>query len=174
MLDQPNTVLSSRDEVYAEIADFINLEVRLLDEWRLDEWLELLHPEIHYSMPVRLSVMPKDGTGFVEGMDYYADNLESLKTRIQRLHTDMAWAEQPGSRTRHMLSNSWIEEVGGDEWLAKSNFLVTRARADHLPDIFSGERQDVIVREDERLQFKQRTILLDQTVLKSYNLSIFF
>jgi 3-phenylpropionate/cinnamic acid dioxygenase small subunit len=174
MLEQPGTVLSSGSSTYAELVDFLNLEVRLLDEWRWDEWLELLHPEIAYSMPVRLSVMPKDGQGFVEGMDYYADDLSSLKTRIARLHTDQAWAEQPGSRTRHMLSNMWIEETGADAWLVKSNFLVTRARADHMPDLFSGERHDVVVRTDGRLLLKQRTILLDQSVLKSYNLSIFF
>lgn len=160
---------------YAEIQDWINLEAHLLDEWRYDEWFEMVHPAVTYSMPVRLSLMPKDGPGFRDDMDYYADDYASLKTRLDRLKTEQAWAEQPGSRTRHLMTNPLITDHGNGEFFVKCQFLVTRSRADHHADFFSGDRQDVLTRgEDGRLQVRQRRILLDQSVLKSFNLSILF
>jgi len=160
---------------YAEVQDWINLEAHLLDEARFDEWLELVHPSVVYSMPVRLSVMPKDGMGFRDDMDYYADDFASLKTRIDRLKTEQAWAEQPGSRTRHLLTNPLVADHGDGELQVKAQFLVTRARADQPADVFSGVRHDVLTRgEAGRLQVRHRRILLDQSVLKSFNLSILF
>jgi 3-phenylpropionate/cinnamic acid dioxygenase small subunit len=160
---------------YAEIQDWINLEAHLLDEARYDEWLELIHPDITYSMPVRLSLMPKDGDGFRDDMDYYADDYVSLRTRIDRLKTEQAWAEQPGSRTRHLLTNPLITDHDDGDFFVKAQFLVTRSRADQPYDLFSGDRQDVLTRGDDgRLQVRRRRVLLDQSVLKSFNLSILF
>jgi 3-phenylpropionate/cinnamic acid dioxygenase small subunit len=173
MLEHPTTIGVASPE-YAEIVDFINLEAHLLDEARYDEWIDMLHPSITYSMPVRLSLMPKDGPGFVDDMDYYADDYTSLKTRVARLKTEQAWAEQPGSRTRHLLTNSLIEHHGEGEYLVSTHFLVTRSRADHPYDLFSGDRRDILTRANGHLQVRQRTILLDQSVLKSFNLSILF
>jgi 3-phenylpropionate/cinnamic acid dioxygenase small subunit len=159
---------------HAEISDWLTREAHLLDDVLLDEWYTLLHPELTYSMPVRLSLMPKDGPGFRDDTDYYMDDHASIKTRIDRLKTDMAWSEQPGSRTRHMITNPLIEETGEGEYTVRSQFLVTRARADNYPDIFSGVRHDVLVRDGDRLLLRSRRILMDQSVLKSFNLSILF
>jgi 3-phenylpropionate/cinnamic acid dioxygenase small subunit len=159
---------------YAEISDWITREVHLLDDARLDEWYDMLHPELTYSMPVRLSVMPKDGFGFRDDMDYYMDDYVSIKTRIDRLKTEMAWAEQPGSRTRHMVTNPLVEQAGDGRFRVRGQFLVTRARADTLPDLFSGVRDDLLVRDGDRLLLRKRRVMLDQSVLKSFNLSILF
>ena len=157
-----------------EISDWLTREVHLLDEGRMEEWYATLHPEITYSMPLRLSLMPKDGPGFRDDMDYYMDDHASLRMRLNRLKTEMAWAEQPGSRTRHLVTNVLIESAGPDAYGVRSQFLVTRARADQSPDIFTGVRVDQLNRVDGTLLLKTRRILLDQTVLKSFNLSIFF
>lgn len=161
---------------HAEISDWITREVHLLDDARMGDWFATLHPDITYSMPVRLSLMPKDGPGFRDDTDYYLDDYASLRMRVNRLKTDMAWAEQPGSRTRHLITNPLIESAGEGGYRVRSQFLVTRARADHLPDIFSGVRDDLLVRreDDGALLLRERRILLDQSVLKSFNLSIFF
>lgn len=160
---------------HAEISDWLTREVHLLDQARMEEWMATLHPAITYSMPVRLSLMPKDGPGFRDDTDYYLDDYASLRMRVNRLRTDMAWAEQPGSRTRHLVTNPLIESAGDGAYRVRSQFLATRARADHLPDIFSGVRDDLLVRgEAGMLLLRERRILLDQSVLKSFNLSIFF
>ena len=87
----------------------------------------------------------------------------------------MAWAEQPNSRTRHFISNLVVDAAPGDErYRVTGNLLVTRTRSDLPLEFFSGEREDEIVRTTEGLRIIKRTVLLDQTVLHSYNLSIFF
>ena len=74
----------------------------------------------------------------------------------------MAWAEDPPSRTRHLITN--IEVVAGDtadELRVYSNFLVYRTRAETEEEFFVGSRDDVLRRQDE-------------TVLSAKNISIFF
>jgi len=159
---------------YSRAALFLYREAQLLDDARFDDWLETLHDELVYEMPVRQSVMPKDGTGFVDGMTFLTETRNSLLTRVRRLQTEQAWAEQPGSRTRHLVANVLVERGAAEgELNVASAFLVTRTRADLPYDLFSGERRDVLARDGERLLLKRRRILFDQTVMKSYNLSIF-
>jgi 3-phenylpropionate/cinnamic acid dioxygenase small subunit len=134
----------------------------------------VLADDIDYRMPVRLEKMPKDGLGFVDEMTFYTENKASLVTRIRRLQTEQAWAEQPGSRQRHFLTNSTVRRTGDDTYEVVSNFLTTRTRSDLPYDFFTGERQDVVRRrEGGEFELAKRLILLDQTVLLSYNLSVF-
>ncbi|MDI9897434.1 aromatic-ring-hydroxylating dioxygenase subunit beta [Rhodococcus sp. IEGM 1381] len=159
--------------LHNEVLDWITREVHLLDSGLLDDWYATLHPEISYMMPVRLSLMPKDGAGFRDDMDYYMDDHASIRMRINRLATNMAWAEQPGSRTRHLVTNTTVAHAG-DDYAVTSQFFVTRARSDQTPDLFPGRRDDVLTRAPNgELLLRNRRILLDQTVLKSFNLSFF-
>lgn len=160
---------------YSEAVLFLYHEARLLDGFAFEEWLDTLHEDLVYEMPVRQSVMPKDGDGFVAGMAFLSETRNSLLTRVRRLQTDRAWAEQPGSRTRHLVSNVLVEQEldRPDELAVTSAFLVTRTRADLPYDTFTGERRDRLRRVDGRWLLVSRHIHFDQTVLKAYNLSIF-
>jgi 3-phenylpropionate/cinnamic acid dioxygenase small subunit len=100
---------------------------------------------------------------------------ETLDRRIARLETGMAWAEDPPSRTRRMLSN--IEVEPGDEAAelkVYANFLVYRSRAETEHDFYVGARQDVLRHVDGAWKIARRKIILDQTVLLAKNVSIFF
>ncbi|MGY1812271.1 aromatic-ring-hydroxylating dioxygenase subunit beta [Blastococcus sp. SYSU D00820] len=160
---------------YAEAVEFLFEEARLLDAYDYRGWLQVLHPDIDYRMPVRITRMPKDGPGFVDGMEFFSENHSSLRTRVERLQTEQAWAEQPGSRARHFVSNTLVDRLPDGDLSLTSAFLVTRVRADSPYDIFTGTRQDVLRRgEDGRLLLVKRLIHFDQTVLQAMNLSIFF
>jgi 3-phenylpropionate/cinnamic acid dioxygenase small subunit len=160
---------------YSEVLDFLFREARLLDAYDHVAWLELLHPEIEYRMPVRLTRMPKDGLGFDDEMEFFTENFSSLNTRVQRLQTEQAWAEQPNSRARHFVANTLVERLPGGDLQATSAFLVTRTRSDLPYDMFTGERLDTLRRGDAgRLLLARRIIHFDQTVLRAMNLSIFF
>lgn len=158
---------------YCRIVDWLYDEAYLLDHGRLQDWLELMAPEIDYRMPVRRAVVPKQGSGFDEESAFFADNLSSLKTKVERLSTDQAWSDQPVSLTRHMISNILVEKAEGG-FAVTSAFLITRVRADSPYDFFSGERHDLLKSVVDGLKLAKRTIFLDQTVLKSHNLSFFF
>lgn len=167
------TPIRVNEDRYADAVEFLYQEADLLDNYRFEEWLGLLHEDLAYRMPVRLSVMPKDGTGLVDGMDFLVESKNSMVTRVKRLQTEQAWAEQPGSRTRHVVANVTVSTDGGEALHVRSSFICTRTRADDPYDIFTGERHDILAAGEEGLLLKRRDILFDQTVMHSYNLSIF-
>ena len=87
----------------------------------------------------------------------------------------MAWAEDPPSRTRHLIAN--IEVAPGDtplELEVYSNFIVYRSRSETEQDFYVGTRRDALRRVDGALRISRRKITLDQNVLVAKNVSIFF
>ena len=87
----------------------------------------------------------------------------------------MAWAEDPPSRTRHLITN--IEVEPGDaaqEVKVYSNFMVYRSRAETEQDFYVGARRDVLRRVGGAWKIAERKLILDQNVLLAKNVSIFF
>ncbi len=158
---------------YNAVLEWLYREAALLDSGEFEAWFALLAPDIAYEMPTRQSVYQKDGDGYQEDFGFYAENHSSLETRVKRLGTEQAWAEQPGSRTRHFVSNLLLQKDGEGAFHATTSFMVTRIRSDLPYDLFTGERRDVLRPDGGGYLLARRTILFDQTVLKSYNLSIF-
>jgi 3-phenylpropionate/cinnamic acid dioxygenase small subunit len=161
--------------LYGDIVEFLYHEAELLDAYRFDEWLALLADDIYYVMPVRTTQFRATGAGFHE-VAFFDENLISLRTRVQRLQTEFAWAETPPSRTRHFVTNVLVEAgEASNEFAVRSNFMVTRTRADHGYQMFVGRREDVLRRDDANgLKLARRRILVDETVITGTNLSILF
>jgi 3-phenylpropionate/cinnamic acid dioxygenase small subunit len=159
---------------YSEIVEWLYREARMLDNGEFAAWLDLMTSDIVYEMPTRTAVMPKEGSGFHEGLGFFAESHSSMTLRVKRLGTSQAWAEQPRSRTRHFVSNVLVDRVSEDAYKVTSAFMVTRLRSHRHYDFFTGDRIDVLRREGENLKLARRTILLDQTVLEAHNLSVFF
>jgi len=87
----------------------------------------------------------------------------------------MAWAEDPPSRTRHIVSNVEAEPGANDSELkVYSNFIMYRTRAETEVDFYVGAREDVLRREGGSFKVAYRKIILDQTVLLAKNVSNFF
>jgi 3-phenylpropionate/cinnamic acid dioxygenase small subunit len=100
---------------------------------------------------------------------------ESLSRRIARLDTGMAWAEDPPSRTRHLITNIEVETGSTDaELTVYSNFLVYRTRGETEQDLFVGRREDTLRTVAGIWKIARRKIILDQNVLLPKNVSIFF
>ena len=178
------------DGIAREIERFLYREARFLDERRFDEWLELLSDDIRYWMAARSNRYPRiskaiailDPDRYVEedlaGDEELAildETKDTLTARVARLATGMAWAEDPPSRTRHLICNIDVEP-GDDpsEFRVYSNFLVYRSRAETEEDLYVGARQDLIRRVDGGWKIARRRLTLDQNVLTAKNVSIFF
>ncbi len=179
-----------RAEILREVEQFLYREARLLDERRFHEWLELFTDDVRYWMPGRSNRYPKMSKAIVildpdryneeelsreDELAILDETKETLGRRIARLDTGMAWAEDPPSRTRHMLSN--IEVEPGDtatEIKVYANFMVYRNRSETEQDFYVGARQDVLRHVDGAWKIARRKIILDQTVLLAKNVSIFF
>ena len=179
-----------RPEVIREVEQFLYREARLLDERRFHAWLELFTDDVRYWMPGRSNRYPKVSKAIVildpdryseeeltreDELAILDETKETLGRRIARLETGMAWAEDPPSRTRHLLSN--IEVEPGDaasELKVYANFLVYRSRSETEQDFYVGGRQDVLRQVDDVWKIARRKIILDQSVLLAKNVSIFF
>ena len=177
-----------RDELLRDVEQFLYREARMLDERRFHEWLELFTDDVRYWMAGRSTRYPRSSKAITvldperrqeseieDELAILDETKVTLSGRIARLDTGMAWAEDPPSRTRHIVTN--IEVEPGDtasELKVYSNFLVYRTRAESEQDFYVGARQDVLRRVDVAWKIARRKLVLDQNVLLPKNVSIFF
>lgn len=161
----------------AEVERFFAWEAELLDERKFDAWLELLHDDLEYRMPMARNVrfdQPELEYAGVHDASWFDEGKDTLRKRVQQIQGGDHWAEEPRSRTTHLVANVRIDGVNGAEITAKSRFVVCACRLEHDVDVFIGKRVDVLRRDGEALRLLRRTIHLDQSVLLSRNLTTFF
>lgn len=157
-----------------EIEQWLYKEAELLDNLKFDDWFELLSEDVSYKMPLRINQQEESKPDFTEATLLFNDDTTTLKLRIDRLKTDMAWAELPPSRTRRNVSNVKIKDVQGNEVTVYSNLLLYRSRStDVTADLISGERKDVFRKVNDEWKLVSRWFLSDQTSLGTRNLAIF-
>jgi 3-phenylpropionate/cinnamic acid dioxygenase small subunit len=178
------------EDLIREVEQFLYREARLLDDRKFHDWLTLFTDDVRYWMASRTNRYPKSSKAIaILDLDRYVEDdigredelaildetKETLSGRVARLDTGMAWAEDPPSRTRHMVSNIEVEAGAVEsEIRVYSNFIVYRSRAETEQDFYVGARQDVLRRVDGEWKIAHRKLVLDQNVLLAKNVSIFF
>lgn len=161
-----------------EIEQFLYLEAAILDERRYTDWLELLTDDCIYYMPTRYNRTRREMQhefSHADEVAHFDDDKASLRVRVKRLLTGQAWAEDPPSRTRHMVTNVRIDAPVANELRVCCNFLVNRSRLERDVETFVGARIDTLRAAEGTPAWRiaRREIYLDQTVLLAKNISIF-
>jgi len=146
-----------------QIEDFLYYEAALLDEWRLDEWLELLTEDASYYVP---STDVPDGDHRT-ALFLIADDALRLHSRVRQLMGKSAHAETPRSRTRRLISNVRIREVAGETLRVTANFVVYRMRYE-LVDTYVGRYEYTLVQRDGVLKIRERRAILDLEALRPH------
>jgi p-cumate 2,3-dioxygenase subunit beta len=146
-----------------EVEDLLYQEAALLDDWRLEEWLELLSDDAVYEIPP---------TDVPEGdarntLFIIADDAVRIRSRVKQLLGKSAWAESPHSRTRRMISNVRVLGADGDRILATANFAVHRMRYESV-DTYVGRYDYKLVRVGKDLKIKERRAILDNEALRPH------
>ena len=183
----PSTLAGQRADrdTHFEVEQFYYLEAELLDEGRYTDWLDLLADDLDYWMPTRTNRLRRQQALSVAQRGeaaFYDETKESLAWRIRRFDSGMAWAEDPPSRTRHLVTNVAVryadparhEGFTTEDLFVRSAFLVYRNRLEREENVFAGRRTDLLRRGPEGLRVARRQILLDQNVLLAKNISTFF
>jgi benzoate/toluate 1,2-dioxygenase beta subunit len=101
----------------------LNLEARLLDEARFEDWLALFADECLFWVPGSPGGDPQREIAVA------FDDRRQLEGRIYRLRTGYAWSQQPPSRTSRIVSN--VEAFRGESdavCMVRSSFLITELR----------------------------------------------
>jgi biphenyl 2,3-dioxygenase subunit beta len=168
--------------LHYELERFYYHEAELLDEWEYRAWWELFTDDTRYWMPTRKNRLrrqrARDETVHRIEMAHFDDDKASLELRVRQLESGTHWAEDPPSRTRHLITNVRVreQEAGGaaGEHVVRTNFLCYRNRLEAEVDIWAGQREDTLRRSAGSFQIANRVILLDQNVIIAKNLSVFF
>jgi 3-phenylpropionate/cinnamic acid dioxygenase small subunit len=172
-------------DIHFEVEQLYYTEAELLDDGRFTDWLELLDEDLDYWMPTRSNRLRRQQALSIAARGeaaFYDETKESLAWRIRRFDSGMAWAEDPPSRTRHLVTNVVAHHIdpAGDpgfteqDLLVRSALLVYRNRLEREQNVFAGRRTDVLRRTAAGLRVARRTILLDQNILHAKNISTFF
>lgn len=160
------------------VEEFFYREADLLDERRYSEWMELLHPDVEYQVPLRRNVHSSDLDieNSRAGMDvlWFDEDLRTLRMRVTQIETGEHWAEEPVSRIAHLITNIRVVEVGDDHVDVTSRFHVERNRVDVETDTIVGRRLDRLVAADDGWRLRRRVALINQSVLQAKNVTFFF
>lgn len=121
--DWGNETGYASQDTWREIKLFLFREARLLDEGKMEDWLELFSSECLYWIPIT----PGGGNPLKEVSTAF-DDRRRLEDRIYRLRTGYAWSQIPTSRTIRMLSNIEVWNDGENQLRARANFMLTEFR----------------------------------------------
>lgn len=156
---------------------FLYREAELLDDRHYREWLDTcLSESLEYLVPVRTARESASGASEFSSTSFHLiDTYAHVKVRIDRLEGEHAWAEDPPSRTRRLVTNVRVRNLPNDETEVRSNLMLYRSQlistSDHV--LLVGERQDVLHWEAGGLRLRRRVVLLDHTTLSTANLGVF-
>ena len=168
--------MTEQQELWLELMPFYIREAWLLDERKFKEWLDLFTDDVLYFMPRRKNVPRREAHRELTQLGDLAileEDKRYLQMRVARLDTGMAWAEDPPSRTRHMIGNLEAETAENGEVKARTAFLVYRSHLETDSQLLSGYREDVLRKVEGAWKIAKRMIVLDANVLLDKNLSVF-
>ena len=168
--------LTAEQALWLDLMPFYIREAWLLDERRFKEWLELFTDDVLYFMPRRKNVLRREAHRELTPLGDLAileEDKRYLEMRVARLDTGMAWAEDPPSRTRHLIGNLQATALKNGEVEARTAFLVYRSHLETDHQLLSGCREDLLRRVDGAWKVARRKIVLDANVLLDKNLSVF-
>ena len=141
----------------AEIEDFLYREAALLDEWRLNEWQELLTDDACYFVPSN----DQPESDHHRALFLIADDRERIRQRVIRVLDPNCHAEFPKSRTRRMISNVRILGVEGDLISVAANFVCYRFRRYERIREYVGCYRYQLRRAGDSCRIKERRVLID-------------
>lgn len=175
--------LNAGIELWWEIQNFLFEEADLLDRRNFNEWLEMLHPDITYRMPlarnIRRDQIKKSEYTQPGEVAWFDEGFQTLSQRVAQINTGIHWAEEPASRISHLVTNVRVQVPADavdapEEVKVHSRFLVYQNRLQTETVLFVGKRADVLRRHEGRWKVVERTIYLDQNVLLAKALTTFF
>lgn len=158
-------------ELKRELEDFLSREAHILDEHRLEDWLDLFTEDAEYLVPLREYLQ---GDVAPAGHPTIKDDKQMLTVRVRKDATGFSHVETPVSMTCHLISNVVVEEgPDPDEVEVLSAFTVRQARKLRDEAWWAGRRRDRMRRVDGGWKIARREVHLDATVLPR-GIAIFF
>jgi 3-phenylpropionate/cinnamic acid dioxygenase small subunit len=154
-------------DIQLQIHQVLAHEAYLLDNNRLDDWLDLLADDLRYTMPVRELVSrgterPADSEAFA----LFDDDKASIRLRARRMQSNIAPTESPPPIVQRLITNIAIEPTDvAHEYRVRSNFLAHLERRGRHTSTLIGSREDILRQTDAGWKIARRQVQLAQTLL---------
>jgi 3-phenylpropionate/cinnamic acid dioxygenase small subunit len=151
-------------------------EAAMLDELRFVDWTNWLAKDLRYTAPQRMTrLLAEHDESIDRTVMHFDENYQTIMARVKRLRGNSAFAEDPPSRTRRLVTNIRVETTEiENEYGVRGYFLLSRSRFEKsLLTVMSGERRDRVRDLGERFELVSRETILDQAVLGMPNLAVF-
>jgi p-cumate 2,3-dioxygenase subunit beta len=142
-----------------QVEDFLYLEARLLDEWRLSEWFALMTEDVRYEVPAT-DVRDDDP----DALAIISDDAARLRQRVEQLLGNAMWCENPRSRTRRLIGNVSVLDESEGVLDVGANFIIHRF-GNGRSDMFVGRYEYQLVYAGDSFRIRRRRVLLDHESL---------
>ena len=142
----------------SEVQDFLFTEARLLDRWMLNEWLELFVPEERrYSIALTAADDANDPYKLIYYVD---DDAEMMRERVIRLNKATAYAEDPHSLCRRLVSNVQILGGSDESFEVAANYVLYRTKFG-ATDVYPGHLVYKMSVVDGKLAIQSKAAYID-------------
>ncbi|MDC0032942.1 aromatic-ring-hydroxylating dioxygenase subunit beta [Alphaproteobacteria bacterium] len=135
---------------------FLIHEGRLLDDRRFEDWMNLFTEDGLYWVP-----STPDQADPYKTASLFFDDLELMKTRINRLRHPRIHIQTPPSRTNHAVSNVIVEEADDVKgvYLVSSSMLMSECRLD-IQRHFTGRQYHWLNRAGDSFRIRLKRVNL--------------
>ena len=163
---------------YHKIQQFYYYEARLLDQRQFQQWMNLLGPDIQYSMPNRansgtditlkntdeiLNLQQELSSGFEPPLR--DDDFMSLTFRANRPSSAMAIADNPLMRTIRQVNNIEVYKLGSKKYQTYNNVSMSYSRYSMDNYHYHFMRRDVLQQIKGQIKLLKREIIVDWNVI---------
>jgi benzoate/toluate 1,2-dioxygenase beta subunit len=145
------------------VEEFLYHEAQLLDERRFEEWLELFTEDAVYWIPQGDEADP------VHHVSLAYDDRRRLRERVLRLASGFAHAQDPPSRTCHLVGNVRVEEADGELDVA-SSLIVAEVRR-NAQSIYAGHVEHRLARDGDGYRIRRKVVRLVNSDIPLGNVS---
>ena len=137
-----------------ELVRFVYREARLLDEGRLEAWLDLFTEDGLYWVPLSPGQTDPDLHNSLA-----CEDLLLLRLRVERLRSPRAFSQHPPSRGHHLLQTPEVEteDVAPGTHRLRTPFLYTESQGDTVHQ-FAATAFHTLVVQDGRLRLRQKRV----------------
>lgn len=157
------TATSIAEPLSVRVTTFLAREAWLLDNWRLDDWLELIDEGIRYVVP-----STDCPTGDADNsVVFINDDIALLRARVKRLQSRHAHREYPASRTRRFISNVLVDPQADGSVRLTASFQVHRFRRRESA-AYVGWYEMTLVPHGDSFKIAYRKATLDQEALDEH------
>lgn len=143
-------------EVHAPaVQRLLNMEARLLDEQRFEEWLALFTPDCIYWVPANWPAVDPAGS-----VSITLDDRRRLEDRVARYRTGYAYSQLPLSRMTHTLGATECWQMDRrEEVIARTAFHISELRLGEV-NIYAGYYEHIIVDPAKHARIEEKRVHL--------------